>query len=180
MTILNVLFLRFLAAATAAAMVSLGAIFLVSSDADDAEDPGEYSAFTRKELRTNWKGTASSPLLVPTRLPAGAATAPEVGFSLENVVTDPERREPRVWVSYYGSDVLGGQGTAFRIFQRPEAMRSRTPCGPSQNQQFLQRVVGNQLLTICSSALSTGSPARQYWEEVEFTGDLERVGWLKG
>ncbi len=147
------------------------------SACSDYVDPGKHSAFTREQLRSNWRGAERFPLLVPARLPAGAEDpAAEVGFSLSNVVTDPVRHPSRrSWVSYYDSDVLGG---SFRIFQRPADQARQEPCGPVAGLPFVQRRVGDVVLTICSSDFSSGS--REYWDSVTFTGDLEEVGWLEG
>jgi hypothetical protein len=173
---------RFTGAATVATILAVAAIILVSKAGEDTTDPGKHSAFTREELRTTWKGSQRSPLLLPQRLPDGAAEASEVGFVLENVSTDPAANpSKRVWVSYYGSDVLGGTGTSFRVFQRPANLPGKHPCGPTEKQPFLQRRVADQVITICSSALAGPSPApRRYWKNVPFTGDLDRVAWLVG
>ncbi len=174
---------RWLAAAVIALTVSTGSLFFVSQadGGDEGKGPGSHSGFTREELRSNWAGAARFPLLVPARLPTGAEQHPEVGFVLNNVVTDPVRHpSKREWVSYYQSDVLGGRGTSFRIFQRPRQAANRNPCGPITDQPIVQRRVGNATLTICSAALSRGTTARQYWEGVPFTSELERVGWLSG
>ncbi len=155
--------------------------FVGSQAHGEVEYLGKHSAFTREELRTNWPGAERFPLLVPARLPPGAETHPEIGFSLDNVVTDPVRdASKRVWLSYYESDVLGDLGTSFRIFQRPVQVPSGKPCGPVGDVPFVQRRIGSAVVTICSSAVSSGSPARKYWAGVTFTSDLESVEWLRG
>ncbi len=147
------------------------------SVSNDDVDPGQHSAFTREQLRSNWDGAERFPVLVPARLPTGAEEMDGgLGFSLSNVVTDPVRHPSRrSWVSYYDSDVLGG---SFRIFQRPAQEARQEPCGPVAGLPFVQRRVGDVVLAICSSDFSSGN--REYWDSVTFTGDLEEVGWLKG
>jgi hypothetical protein len=173
---------RFTGAAAVATILCVAALILVSKAGEDTTDPGKHSAFTREELRTSWKGSERSPLLLPQRLPDGAEEASEAGFVLENVSTDPVATpSKRVWVSSYGSDVLGGIGTSFRVFQRPADLAGRHPCGRTEKQPFLQRRIGDQVITICSPALSGPSPApRRYWKDVPFTSDLDRVAWLEG
>lgn len=113
---------------------------------------------------------------MPARLPTGAEEIDGGGFSLADVATDPVRHPSRrSWVSYYESDVLGG---SFRIFQRPADEAGQEPCGPAVGQPFIQRRVGDVVLTICSADFSSGN--REYWDSVTFTGDLEEVGWLEG
>ncbi len=173
--------LSLVAAVAAINLVGVTPFYAVSHGVDANKDPGKHSAFTREQLRTTWAGAKRFPLVVPARMPAGAESDPEIGFSLDNVVTDPAHHlSRRVWVSYYESDVLGGRGTSFRIFQRDRQVPSRKPCGPVAKQQFVQRHVANAVVTICSSALSRGSSAREYWESVPFTSDYERVDWLEG
>jgi hypothetical protein len=114
-------------------------------------------------------------------MPAGAEEAPEVGFSLQNVVTDPiHKGSDRVWVSYYESDVLGGKASSFRVFQRPAEAPAPQPCGPTAARPFLERQVGDAVITICSSVLKRPSMARDYWTAVDFTSDLQQVDWLRG
>lgn len=156
----------------------IAAIALSLSACSVSVDPGRFSAYTRDELRSNWDGAKRFPVLVPARLPAGAEEMDGgLGFSLSTVATDPVRHPSRrSFVSYYESDVLGG---SFRIFQRPAPQEARQePCGPNVGQPFIQRPVGDVVVTICSSDFSSGN--REYWESVTFTGDLEEVGWLKG
>ncbi len=178
MTIRVVSARRWLAiAAIAAIALSVSAGSVSFEYGNDDVDPGRYSAFTREELRSNWHGAKRFPILVPARLPAGAEEMDGgLGFNLSNVVTDPVRHPSRrSWVSYYDSDVLGG---SFRIFQRPTDDARQEPCGPNVGQPFVQRRVGDVVVTICSSDFSSGN--REYWESVTFTGDLEEVGWLRG
>ncbi len=154
------------------------ALSVSACSVSDDVDPGRHSAFTREELRSTWDGAKRFPVLVPARLPVGAEEMDGgLGFFLDNVVTDPVRNPSRrSWVAYYNSDVLGG---SFRIFQRPADEARQEPCGPVAGLPFVQRRVGDVVVTICSSAFSSGTRAREYWESVTFTGDLGEVGWLE-
>lgn len=127
--------LSLVAAVAAINLVGVTLFYAVSHGVDANKDPGKHSAFTREQLRTTWAGAKRFPLVVPARMPAGAESDPEIGFSLDNVVTDPAHHlSRRVWVSYYESDVLGGRGTSFRIFQRDRQVPSQKPCGPVAKQ----------------------------------------------
>lgn len=168
-------------------VLSAGATLLaVSKVHGEPVGPGKHSAFTRDELRTNWRGAQHFPILVPDRLPDGAADAEEVGFSLSNVVVDPAiDPSKRVWLSFYKSDELGGIGSSFRIFQRPVEVPGQRPCGATaaggaEDQPFVERRVGAAVLNICSDDLENNAVAREFWEKVDFTSELQRVAWLKG
>ncbi len=167
--------------AAAAATISLGGgtlLSAVSGDADVTKDPGEHSAYTPEQLRTNWPGTNRFPLLVPARMPAGAESHPESAFDLDIVNSDPATR---VWVSYYEFDALEAGHTSFRIFQRPRQMPNRRPCGPMpmEHVEFVERHIADAVVTVCSTAIAPGSSAREYWQSVPFTNDYEAVDWLK-
>lgn len=151
------------------------------SGREDESDPGEFSAYTRAELREVRKNATRFPVVVPVTLPAGADVGDEPGFSLISVSTDPRYRPARrVWVSFYIAEVLGGPGTSFRVFQRRGDVRTTRPCGGATDQPFLKRTVGDAVLTICSRELWPGSKARHYWKTVELTSDLDDVDWLRG
>lgn len=143
-------------------------------------DPGKHSAFTRSELETNWTGADEFPLLVPGRLPPGAKSAPEIGFSLDNVVAE-DLRDParRVWLSTYESDVLGEEGATFRVFQRTGKTSSESVCGSGPVQQSIERHIESTTVVICSPELTDGSAARNYWETVPLMSDLTKVRWLR-
>jgi hypothetical protein len=169
--------------AFALVIVVVGTLMLVVSRSQaghDEDDPGDFSAFTRHQLRTNWTKTELFPLLVPLRLPAGATSSDAPGFALDNVVVDtataPSRR---VWVSYYESDALG-QGVSVRIFQRPADTSTTRPCGPVKDQFHIERNISGAIVTICSNDLERNEKARRYWKTTTFTDDLGRVRWLEG
>lgn len=173
---------RWLIAASITSIVAAGSMFLVAqaNGEDETRNLHQHSAFTREELRRNWTHAERFPLLVPARAPRGAGQAPEVGFALDNVVVDPAQRPSRrVWVSYYLSDRFG-EGASFRVYQRPEDLEVDKPCGPEADLPFVQRHVGNALVTVCSSKLNRGSAARTYWRDVALTSDLARVDWIAG
>lgn len=160
-------------------LMASGIAFAVNGSTNDAKS-GPYSAFTRHQLRTNWPRADKYPVLVPKRLPAGAATAPEVGFYLSNVVTDSSIAPgKRSWVSYYDSDVLGGKGSSFRVFQR-HAKGAERGCGPMGNVRSVVRKVGHSRITICSKDLATRSEARHFWKTVALTHNYAKVSWLRG
>lgn len=181
MTIRNIRARTWALIATALILATaLGLYANFSFNTTEAGDPGRFSAFTREELRTNWKRAARFPLMVPADLPLDAGSGDEPGFVLENVVTDqgaPPAR--RVWVSYYETDVFGVPAS-FRVFQRPYSMTTDAPCGPATGQPFIERRIDEAVISICSSELSVDSPALKYWEKVTLTSELDDVGWLVG
>ncbi|KRC63774.1 hypothetical protein ASE12_02725 [Aeromicrobium sp. Root236] len=145
----------------------------------DAADPGEFSSLTRHDLRTDWAKTEEFPVLVPLRLPAGARTNDEPGFTFNSIASDPAQRPARrVWVSSYSSEALGPEFSV-EVFQRPKAPGSH-PCGAVTDQFHLERHVAGAFLSICSNDLEHNAKARRYWATVVFTADLGRVTWLQG
>jgi hypothetical protein len=160
-------------------LLGLG-VYHVAAAAQTDDDPGAFSVFTRAELNTDWPRSDAFPLLVPSALPSGAESSPEVGFRLDNVLADAdEAAARRVWVSFYESDVLGKQGASFRIFQRPSSSPAAEPCGAmDRSTPVLTRAVGSAVLSICGPDLADGS-ARSYWQKVSFTDDLAQVTWLR-
>lgn len=170
---------RWAAALISVATVGAG-VYVTALTNSGVGGPGDHSAFTRTELRTNWDHPDEFRLLLPTTMPAGAEKHPEVGFRLTNVVTDPLNEQPRrVWVSYYESDALGNVGASFRVFQRPRSMAESEPCGPmGASTPVVTRELDGATLSICGLDLES-ELARDYWEKVAFTSDLSDVSWLR-
>lgn len=160
----------------AAILVVLGVVATAMHfSSPDGVPESPHSAFSADQLLHDWPDADAFPVVVPERLPSGAAEGEGAGFALGSVVVD--RAEPaaeRVWVQYYESDALGG---SFRVFQRPSSKKDSRPCGPMPDVLHLVRSIPGGTFTVCSSELGSDAVAA-YWSSVELTQDVTSVPWL--
>jgi len=100
-------------------------------------------------------------------------------FSLLGLVYDPEPDDSlRVSSSHYAG-TTPEVGSDLVVFQRESLVGSGRECGAMEDYAFIEKRVGEMYLTVCSLDFAKDGPARTFWQNVEWTSDLEQVEWLR-
>ncbi|MFC6154747.1 hypothetical protein [Nocardioides yefusunii] len=160
-----------------ALVVVIGGCWLAWSVlAGDDAGPGGESGPSRADLVAP---EGAGPIHVPVTPPEAASTSEEAVFALT-----VERRPGDVggewspeWVARY--DVtLDGFDDEVQVVQWAEAPKVGDECASSTT-PLLTWSVDTTFVAICSDTLAEEAPLLEYFADVEWTSDLDRVDWLR-